>query len=681
MDGAAWEYTYETTTSRLKKLKDAKGQETQYTYFLDDKLQQASYPNAQVATPSVSYTYDSTYGRTVTMVDGTGTTTSTYHPVTITTTLGATQLATVDGPLTNDAVSYGYDELGRGVNRTLNGVTTSWAYDVLGRLVTLSDPLGSFTYTYVGTTGRRNSLTYPNSQTTAYAYHPNSGDKNLQEIHHRTIAGGGTLAKLTYGYDAVGNVSLWTQQYGASAANAYDLKYDPADQLESSVYRTTAPTPVTLKRYGYAYDAVGNRTTEQIDDAPTQSSYDNRNRLVSQQPGGALLFKGSVSESSTVAVGIKPATVGSDNTFQGTASVGSGTSTTVVTATDPSGNVRTNTYQVTISGASKTFAYDANGSLTADGTKTYEWDGANRLVRVLDGAAEVARFVYDGLGRRSQKISGSVTRTYVYAAENILEERLSTGATIRYVHAPGVDQHLARVEAGAATYYLADHLGSILLTTDASAAVTLTRQYDPWGNLLQGSATAGYAFTGREWDPEIQAYYYRARYYDPKIGRFLNEDPIGLAGGMNFYAYVGGNPLGYRDPFGLDSMTIGPVTIPLPWTRWGRDPGLNQAEDAHEARHRADWRSDIPGWQKEQRGFAEEIPILDQRLRDLQQLPQDDKTKKAIQDIQEARDTARSMQDDWVARQYWNQNNWPWDRVPNPLPTPTGVRRNGGLSV
>jgi RHS repeat-associated protein len=556
-DGADWEYTYETTTSRLKKVKDAKDQETQYSYFLDSKLQQVSYPTAQVTTPSVSYTYDSTYDRIATMVDGTGTTTFTYHPVTATPTLGATQLSTVDGPLTNDTISYGYDELGRRVSRTLNGVSTSWAYDVLSRLTTLGDPLGAFTYTYEGTTGRRASLTYPNGQTTTYAYFPNSGDRNVQEIHHRTSAGGSTLAKLTHGYDVMGNVSLWTQQYGASAANAYDFKYDLADQLESSVYRTTDPTPVTLKRYGYAYDPVGNRTTEQIDDAPMQSSYDTRNRLASQQPGGALLFKGSVSETSTVTVGGKPATVGSDNNFQGTAPVATGTSTTVVTATDPSGNQRTNTYQVTISGATKTFTYDANGSLTAEGAKTYEWDGANRLVRVLDGGAEVARFVYDGLGRRAQKVSGGVTRTYVYEAENALEERLSSGATIRYVHAPGIDQPVAGVQSGTTTYYLADHLGSILLATDASAAVTLTRQYDPWGNLLQGSTTAGYAFTGREWDPEIGLYYYRARYYDPKIGRFISEDPLELKdrafGELNPYAYVANNPVNRVDPLGLQS--------------------------------------------------------------------------------------------------------------------------------
>jgi RHS repeat-associated protein len=554
-DGNFWESTYETTTSRLKKSEDAKGQETQYSYFLDNKVQQVSYPTAEITTPSVSYAYDAGYGRLATMVDGTGTTNYSYHPVA---TAGAGQLASVDGPLTNDTVSYAYDELGRVSSRTLNGTTTNWSYDALGRLTTLGDPLGNFTHAYVGVTGRLSSLTYPNGQTSSYAYMPNSGDKRLQEIHHRVSSGGVTLSKFSYAYDAAGSITQWTQQYGTAAANAYDLSYDAAEQLTAGTYRTTDPTPTVLKRYGYAYDAAGNRTTAQIDDAPMQSTFDNRNRLTSEQPGGALVLKGSVNEQAAMTVAGTPAEVDAGNKFEGTAPMGSGTSNVVVTATDASGNLRTNTYQVTISGSTTSFSYDANGSLTGVGTKTYEWDGANRMVRVLDGGNEVVRFVYDGQGRRSQKTAAGVTRTYVYDNEDVVEERLSTGATIRYVHGPGIDQPVAKVEAGTTSYYLADHLGSIVQTTDASATVTLTRQYDAGGNPLQGSGTAGYAFTGREWDPEAQLYYYRARWYDAKVGRFISEDPLRFhTGSTNFYDYVKNNTVNFTDPMGLEAMPPG----------------------------------------------------------------------------------------------------------------------------
>ncbi|HEY2944635.1 MAG TPA: RHS repeat-associated core domain-containing protein [Vicinamibacteria bacterium] len=557
-DGAYWEYTYETTTSRLKKVKDAKGQETQYSYFLDNKLQQVSYPTAQIVTPSVSFTYDAAYGRLATIVDGTGTTTYSYHAITGTPPLGAGQLASVDGPLTNDTVSYTYDELGRIATRTLNSVTTSYTYDVLGRLTTLGDPLGSFTHAYVGTTSRLASLTYPNGQQSTYAYHPNSGDKRLHEIHHRASAGGTTLSKFSYTYDPVGNIKTWTQQYAATT-NAYDLGYDPADQLSSALYHDTATPPVTLKRYAYGYDNAANRTAEQIDDAPTLSIHDNRNRLTSQQPGGALLFAGTVSEPATVTIAGKPATATADNRFQGTAQVGSGTSTVTVTATDPSGNVAIKTYQVSASGSTTSFTYDPNGSLTAQGTKTYEWDGANRLVRIVDGGSEIARFVYDGQGRRSQKITGGLTRTYVYDGAEILEERLSSGGTIRYVHGQGIDQHLAKVEGGTTSYYLADHLGSIIQVTDAGAAVMLTRQYDAWGNLLQGAAISGYAFAGGEWDSQAGFYWYRARCYDPKLGRFISEDPIRLRGGINVYAYVFNNPARWIDPTGHGGVAPTPA--------------------------------------------------------------------------------------------------------------------------
>jgi RHS repeat-associated protein len=95
----------------------------------------------------------------------------------------------------------------------------------------------------------------------------------------------------------------------------------------------------------------------------------------------------------------------------------------------------------------------------------------------------------------------------------------------------------------------------VVQTTSSAGAVTLTRDYDPWGNPIQGSTVVGYAFTGREWDPEPSLYYYGARYYDPKIGRFLSEDPIRFRGGINFYAYVANNPARYKDPFGLELGT------------------------------------------------------------------------------------------------------------------------------
>ena len=78
-------------------------------------------------------------------------------------------------------------------------------------------------------------------------------------------------------------------------------------------------------------------------------------------------------------------------------------------------------------------------------------------------------------------------------------------------------------------------------------------EYDAWGNITAVQDPAfqqPYGFTGREYDPESGLYYYRARYYDPEVGRFLSEDPIGLAGGLNTYRYVGNDPVNWADPTG-----------------------------------------------------------------------------------------------------------------------------------
>lgn len=204
-----------------------------------------------------------------------------------------------------------------------------------------------------------------------------------------------------------------------------------------------------------------------------------------------------------------------------------------------------------VAASTGSFTYDANGNLTAQGTRAYEWDAANQLVRVADGTTDLARFVYDGYGRRAQKVTAT-TRSYVYDGPDILQERVGS-ATTRTVHGPGIDQPLAAIDAaGAVSYYVADHLGSVVQQTTAAGAVTLTRQYDPYGVLVQGASASGYAFTGHEWDSETGLYHYRARYYSSDIGRFLSNDQIGLAGGVNLYSYVANNPAGRRDPYGND---------------------------------------------------------------------------------------------------------------------------------
>ncbi len=197
---------------------------------------------------------------------------------------------------------------------------------------------------------------------------------------------------------------------------------------------------------------------------------------------------------------------------------------------------------------------DANGNLTADGTKTYFWNALNQLVEVKEGTTTIATFEYDGDRRRTEKVAARLTHQYIYDAEDIVEERISGSSsdTIRYFHGAGIDEPLARKNSSdVVTYFLADHLGSVVQETNASGAVILEREYGPWGDLLSGASTAGYAFQGREWDSEVGLYYYRARYFDPVRG-FASEDPSGLRAGTNLFTFVGNEPTNRIDPYGLD---------------------------------------------------------------------------------------------------------------------------------
>ena len=552
-DGTSTSYVYDNTTSRIHSITDEKLQTKTYTYALDGDVTAVNYTNAQVATPNVSITYDPFYRRLAMMTDGTGTRTYTYNPVTIPPTVGALLLASADGPFASDTVTYTYDELGRVVGRQVNGSANTMAstYDALGRKETESNLLGTFQYAYDGGTKRISTLTYPNGQTSTYSYFGNTGDHRLQEIWHKRTDSS-TLSKFDYTYDLVGNVKTWSQQQNSGPAKVFTLGYDLDDELTTASISGVTPPPVP-SRFAYAYDKAGNRIADQQDDGVIGATYNVRNQLVSQQPGGALLFRGTVSEPATVNAAGVAAQVTVDNQFAASVPVPSGTTNVSITATDPSGNVRTNTYQLTQSGSTKSFTHDTAGNLTNDGTRTFEWDAENRLIRVLSGASELVRFGYDGEGRRVQKIAGGVTHSYIYDdGMHVAEERLSTGGTIRYFHGPATDDWLARQEAdGSATYFVADHLGSIVQQTNAAGQVTLARSYDLWGNLDPTSAAAsGPAFTGRDWDAEISLGHYRARYYDGRMGNFVSEDPVDFGDGKSRYAYVQNNPVRLVDPSG-----------------------------------------------------------------------------------------------------------------------------------
>jgi RHS repeat-associated protein len=190
----------------------------------------------------------------------------------------------------------------------------------------------------------------------------------------------------------------------------------------------------------------------------------------------------------------------------------------------------------------------------------------------------IVTFQYDPFGRR---IAKKVTTrgdskaenkiyTYVYDGSNIIIGYLTkkrgwatrTSAS-RYIQGPGIDRPLALEQNGKVYYYHADGLGSIVALTDSRQKVVESYEYDSFGYMKRHGELSDqpFTFTGRERDDETGLYYYRARYYDPQIGRFISKDPIGFKGGLNLYAYVGNNPVREIDPYGLAECE--PLYTPL----------------------------------------------------------------------------------------------------------------------
>lgn len=210
------------------------------------------------------------------------------------------------------------------------------------------------------------------------------------------------------------------------------------------------------------------------------------------------------------------------------------------------------------------WALDSNGNTltktVGSNTTSYTWDYENRLTSVtLPGSGGTVSFKYDPLGRRIEKTTSSTTSVYAYDGENLIEETNSTGAVVaRYTQTQDIDEPLAMLRSSTTSYYQADGLGSVTSLSSSAGALAQTYGYDSFGKQTasSGSLVNSLQYTGRESDSETGLYYYRARYYDPNSGRFLSEDLLRYEP-TSFYSYVGGNPIIWKDPFGLYKCPTG----------------------------------------------------------------------------------------------------------------------------
>jgi len=166
-------------------------------------------------------------------------------------------------------------------------------------------------------------------------------------------------------------------------------------------------------------------------------------------------------------------------------------------------------------------------------------------------------YAYDSAGRRIEKAyDGQTVMKYLYDGGHIIAEYDGNNSLLhKYIYGPGVDQPICMidVENSSATYYYHfDGLGSVVALTNSAGSVVNLYEYSVYGEVSASDPNHPnrFLFTGREFDADTGLYYYRARYYNPYIGRFLQTDPAGDGDGSSLYQYCGNNPVTYSDPLG-----------------------------------------------------------------------------------------------------------------------------------
>lgn len=265
-----------------------------------------------------------------------------------------------------------------------------------------------------------------------------------------------------------------------------------------------------------------------------------------------MVIAGTLNEPGTVTISGKPAVVDATNNFRGTVATTAGSNNFTIVAKDATGNATTQQYEVDLSGFTKTFIYDANGNLKSDGARTFLWDAVDRLVGLSVGTLNTG-FEYDGSGRRVRRVerlNSVVTEDVrmIWCEFALCEER-PDGVVVPTRASFTNGERVSGVD----TFLAADHLGSVQVTTDSSATVSGRHAFDPWGrrNLSSGTDMAKAGFTSHDWHSTSGLWLAPFRAYDAELGRWLSEDPIGLRGGPNQYAYVAGRVTSLSDPLGL----------------------------------------------------------------------------------------------------------------------------------
>ena len=421
---------------------------------------------------------------------------------------------------TGESMVYEYDDAGNVERKTdLLGRSTSYQYDGSNRLVSIEHPDFLHASYHYDPAGRLLDRILSNGSRTAYRFDEAGRLTELSNF----ATDGSAVSRTSYAYDRAANVDGITDLL---ASETTDYVYDPLYRLENVL----PPNPA--QDILYEYDKVGNRRKETNAGAVRWFIYDDANRLEeihADTETGPLL-----------------------NSF----------------AYDDNGNLE--------------FKYDAS----MQPLLSFVYDSRDRVTQI-DAQGAISTFAYDPYGFRIQKLDSAGEKNYFLEGEHLELVRSAAGQLIaRFFRGVKIDEVLTADfldVLGKITNRLFhyDEDNSVSGLSDPSGDVVTQTSYAPFGEVASGQVGPDnfLGFTGREFDPDTSLYYFRSRYYDPDVGRFLSEDPFGFRAGVNFYAFAGNNPIGRSDPLGTDAIVnVGPpnpatgiidVTIEIPITYSG----------------------------------------------------------------------------------------------------------------
>jgi RHS repeat-associated protein len=436
---------------------------------------------------------------------------------------------------------FGYDARGNLVAAANQHVGLLREYDALDRLVSETDDRFKTAVRYVyDDASRLRSKVYPGGKVVHISYDAVGRPIGITDPFGDTTR---------YVYDGAGRR---TETRSSSSGLATRLSYDTRGLLTEIASTRSDGSPAVTTGYP-VHDQAGNRTQKTDAQGTTGYGYDGLHRLETVTPpaGGPVHYEYD----------------GAGNRMNSGAKAGGGFVHPFRSYSYAAqGEHRLAAITDSGAGVLEAFpAYDAGGNPTAwvheGDPRTLRWDALDRLV-AIEGSSFSASYAYDPLGRRIAKTEQAVTTRYQYDGLDVVAEYgAAAEQTAIYVFGPGIDEPLKAKRGGTLAAYHGDGLGSVMLLSQVGgeASTTLASYaYDAFGEEAPGSGGSfanAYTFTGRERDAS-GLLYYRARYYLPRAGRFLTPDPLGLAGGINPYAYAASNPVNFTDPFGLTPITV-----------------------------------------------------------------------------------------------------------------------------